>query len=305
MRTKNLKVYLTILQLIHEGEYASTIARRTHKTPPGVHRYIKTLERWKCIRATGGYPKFYEVTPTGRLALIREDFNKITLGKRKAFKVPGRWHNLGIKMPILKDNPNAKLQRQIKLRGWTKELERYESASLDFTIERTTKNIIIWVPGMEGDTIEVMNHLANIAIIARDYLDKKYKIKVDLLGRKIIRQEVAHATDAPVKKSKTVLLHRRARAMSGQLMKAEAKAYIDFSEGAEIETNDVDFETKLLMMPEVVMAQVPIMRNFSRNLELHLTAIQELRDAISELKAHQDKPNCFVVGKATFQKLLD
>jgi hypothetical protein len=74
-----------------------------------------------------------------------------------------------------------------------------------------------------------------------------------------------------------------------QEIPTEAKAWIDRSKGQpELETNDLAYQEKLVMMPEFVCQIAEQMKqnsDFAKNIELHLQVERETKDALKELRA--------------------
>jgi len=79
----------------------------------------------------------------------------------------------------------------------------------------------------------------------------------------------------------------------------QAKAWLDKSEKVcEIETNDIEYERKLLLMPELtfniskmVPKQMDILDKFTSQLQLHLNAINDIRIGIQEFNKTTVKLN--------------
>lgn len=287
MPEKKPKVNLTLLlTLLSEKHYASQIARLMGVSRPAISHHIKRLLQQGIIIKSPESEKnvcdFY---------IVKKPLT--TSGDTLTHKTI-RTEHYQIKMPIVKDNPNfeATIEKKDGFGHWVRKYIQVDFP-FDVTVEKTTKNIILHCH--QKEFAADMNFFADFAMYtakAMIYFGKYLSLKgidVDLTKAEIISQEME--TKTPEQNDKvepnikaTIKLGRPAQSILGE-MKTEAKAYLDRSHNdVEIGTNDLRYEEKLLLMPEVLEKSVKLqaqMANSLRSLDEKFTpAIETLTEQI-------------------------
>jgi len=276
-----------ILIRIKEGKYPAQIAKELGLSREAIRKRLKKLEELGLIREIPKtYPKLYELTPKGIIylnqleRLEKETVNNPSLpvtaeggGQPQPFlKGTINFHDFKIKVPILREghipdneiqqDPHIKDKKIVPMRNWLKQYLFIELPNnLDVTVEITTKSVIIHFHSKEfrrdlGFWTYFLQWVFK-TIIAVNYILNRYNYVVDWFNLEVISQHIATQVNdkiderIPDKTKIEVDLNRKAESITP--MEQEAKAWIDKSQGkAEIETNDLLYEEKLLLMPEKV-----------------------------------------------------
>jgi hypothetical protein len=235
----------------------------------------------------------YVLLPKGE-EFLRE-VKKFSLPSREKFT---RLHNLAIKFPIINDNPNAAWEKENKLNNW---IEKYTVIKfpIGITLKKTTNHIIAYfhqfVTKQENFLTDFYSWVLRGIYYVYYYLKKEKQIEIDIFNAEIIREHLANESpefNQKVEKRKTVeiLLNRNAKAIYPS--QEQAKAWIDRSFGnVDIETNDMIYEEKLLLMPEMVFSLAeninklnPVLDNLAKQINLHLEVQSQQLEAIKELR---------------------
>ena len=312
MSRLNLKKYYQVLKLLSNGMYQTAIAEEMKISKQAVYKYIKRLVAWEFIAVDStslltlqGRIKQYQILPKGRLALTRKRIgvNLLSVGKGDAppIKLPQRWHNMGMRMKILTDNPGVRIGRVVKMQGWDKEINQklVTTPYGSVTIERTPKHIFFFVPEREGISApEMLKFITDVALLVHQALLKRHAILVDIFSRQVIRQEVAGTVNAKDLRKKMgvtkVMLGRKAKSVDSSIQPSQAWAGFDGSKGWEMETSDELWRQKFIMMPEIIVDTNNELQAFHETIKLHdknilshLAVVKSMDKGLVELNSNQ------------------
>lgn len=321
-------VYRVLLR-VRDGAYVTEIARQLGITHKRVRRIVQ-----KCVDL--GYLElvFYEAFKKYKLTPQGEEF--LVLCKKLAFQAktapssicvsdsPFRTHSLRYKLKILRQNPTADFSGEFQFskknpRNWTGFCFMLTFPTA-MTIEVNPEFVVVNFHEFQSRPNEFLNTVFNVVwrglFCVHAHFQKKYDILLDVSSPEWINAHIANERPdlndkLPKSSVVSVDLERKAQFIfPGDL---GAKAWFDRSKGGgrpELETNDLLYAEKLLLMPETVdrlfrelapavdtnSVQVA---EFARQLALHLAAIEgikagveaegravcELRDAVRELRS--------------------
>ena len=205
-----------------------------------------------------------------------------------------RVHNVVIKFPI--ESYNSRLEPwkvNDKIKNW---VEKYFKLSdLRATVKVTTRHVIAYLYCFElpanlsffaNLTLYLFKFLINLERVLR----LRYKITVDVDRAVIVNQHIANVSDVLSKvssKSRQVQVNLGRKAVSTlNNLDQEAWAKIDWSKGRpEIETNDLLYEEKLLLMPEKIFSldfKISKMLNmFSQVMDMFLNFMERVNAVLS------------------------
>lgn len=300
MSQRNLRNFLLLYRIllrVQKGMYPSQIARQLHISKQLCLYYIHKAEKLGYLEIKGKTNfLLLELTKEGKEFLAR--VKKSSLPLRKQYT---RLHNLAIKFPILKDNPKAKWQKTAQINNWIKHYS-VVTFPIGITLEKTTKHIIAYFHQFTTEKQMFLDEFYSWVLrgvyYVYYYLKKQKKITIDIFRSEIIRQHVANESpefNPKVSKRKTVEVNLKRKAKSILPTNLQAKAWIDRSLGnVDIETNDMLYEEKLLLMPEMIYSLaktfLPAIEQLAYQINLHLEvqnqqllAIKELRKEISKI----------------------
>jgi len=261
--------YYIILKLIDNGSYPAQIARKLNTTRQNIYKILKNMEKKKWIVVVTRKPKTFKLTPTGYHVL--QNLEKKLAKKKKtdvnhsSYRVSEqvrdvRVHALRLKFPIVFDGSGGGFGRPVFLNNWIKRVAR-----LDFpvavTVSKTTRSVVVDFharvfkrgPSFFTDLLEWV--LKGIWYVY--WFLAENNVKIDPRGVRVLHQHIANPMPefdgvVPENLSVEVKLGRRARGPGGYL-REEAKVWGDRSGGLfEVETNDLTYEEKLVLMPENV-----------------------------------------------------
>ncbi len=320
---KNLQLLYKILVRVASGLYCSQIARQLKLKHQLVSYYLKKLEKcgFIALEVRTNY-KGYKLTEKGKQFLqdlkvtLKEGLQK-GLAKSSSLSMSKttinrnvRLHNLAIKFKILRDNPNAKFDKKVQINNWLKQYDII-TFPIGITIEKTSKHIIVYLHQFQTNKKTFLNDFYQNCLKAvyyvYHYLARQKGIVIDILSGEIVREHIAN--EAPelneaTNKSRTVEIRLGRKAKAIYPSKIAAKAWIDRSLGnVDIETNDMLYEEKLLMMPEILYdlnqrwghleglmeRQIYVMSEFSEQIKLHLNVLQKMSDALDKINEKLDQ----------------
>ena len=173
-----------------------------------------------------------------------------------------RVHNVVVKIPIVRDNGRLPAEKLNELRNWVERYFRLEG--FEATFKKTTRHVVAYLycfelPANLSFFVNLGLYLAKFLINLERVLWRKYRILIDVDKAVIVNQHIANVSDVLSKvssKSRQVQVNLNRKAVSAlNTLDQEAWAKIDWSKGRpEIETNDLAYEEKLLLMPEKVFS---------------------------------------------------
>jgi len=297
---------IRILSMIKAGLYPTKISKILKISVVAVTKRIKKMEKENLIIKTNKYPAFYNLTAFG----IR-DINQSALSESKVnitsilYNKSISYHDFKVKIPILKKGSIPKKGKRIQLNGWVKEIHKIE-LPVKLTLELTNKNAILHYHNKElpRDTRffqELFKWYVTGTESAKYYL-RQYGYQIDIFNAQVISQHIATKTgkdiddNVPNSTTLSVDLNRKAKAVTGN-MQQQARAWLDKSEKiAEVETNDITYQEKLILLPETVTDIDKKIDNFhnslelyNKNIELHLEVLTEMKKTLK--KIHKEGKN--------------
>lgn len=297
------KSYISIYRIllrIKKGLYSDEIARQIRMKKGSVSRFIKKLEEFNYIsRVLRSNCVIYEVTPKGHAWM--NDYKMARSGKNTNSSLSmkeknTRLHNLAVKFPILKDNKEAKFDKKVEINNWTKQYSTL-SYPMGMTLEKTTKSVIVYFHQFQTTQEMFLSDFYNWVFKGTYYVYyylMKQGITIDIFSGEIIREHIANESPElndriPKNKTVEVGLDRKARAIfPANFM---AKAWLDRSMGdVDIETNDMIYQEKLLLMPENIHSMRqdlenlgPTLQALTQQINLHLQVQEDTRKVLAEM----------------------
>lgn len=311
-RNATLPTNYKILQLIEQGlTVAPKLIRILMMNKTTIYRHLYNLTEQRLISKLGKSPAVYSATARGRIELMnfikhtksRTKLHKVALPSLRLVPQKTRVHALAIKYPLLEDNFTG---------DWDKVVSNFKNSIKNYifipeasvTIEKTSKSIILHIHKKTINTRELLSGylewLNSLTAFTYYFLLKK-GIKFDHWNGKIIRQHIAtKAEDFEERVGKGTFeidLNRKAKSYFPSSM--DAKAWIDRSKGGlEIESNDLPYKEKFLLMPELIFEIDNNVSDFKDNLELynrslkvydkniklHIEVMTEMKNTLKEMR---------------------
>ena len=290
--SKNVLLLYRILKAIKKGMYPAQIARQLRLSKQLVSYHIKQAEKKGLVKLEFRTNfNSYILTEKG-LEFIRK-VKKVSIPSTSSSV---RLHNLAVKFPILRDNPGAEWDEENELRNW---IEGYSRVSfpVGLTVKKTTRSVVVYFHQFRTVRpmflTEFYSWVLKGIILVQMWLSREKGILIDVMNGEVLRQHVANESpefNKRVGKRMTVEVKLGRRAESVYPSREDAKAWIDRSLGnVDIETNDMLYEEKLLMMPEymhqVASTFIPAVEELGKQIRLHLEVLQGIKQAIEELRA--------------------
>jgi len=303
------KMYINeVLKLIEEGLTVSQIAKKIGLSISRTSEILKKLYIEGYIQPVSRYPRLYKLTHKGRYFLRFSDLHGGTL----------RWfwrvENLRFSCKVVFRGFDFMGFRD-RWVDWGNGSGFYNLRVDDVSIQVFRNGFaLIILPRYENiESSDLLSHVFRDLYKAISYL-YNIGIVVDLDSIKQVNQEYAfnHGYLDDVlrgrPKKARVELDRDARGLFNKLDQ-KAKAWIDRSYGdLEIETNDLEYARRLLLMPEIIYnldkKLAPILEELSNQIRLHLEVMQDIRDYIRELRDLQRRPSLLDKIKSWFRRLI-
>ena len=299
-RKKILKFVYIILKRIEKGEYLSKIARQLGESPQRIHYLLKKAEKLGLIEAdVRTSAKFYKLTPLG-YQFLRE-FQKFSIDTRKKIENEVRTHDLAIKFPILRDNPEFEWDKETPVNNWIQKTKR-----IDFPIgltitKKANRSVVVYFHQFHAKTLtDLMQKILKGSILVYEYL-RKNGIVIDVFNGEVISQHFSIKLPKQMKDALERIVKKgmRGEIDLGRLAKSvyptslKAKVWYDYSLGElELETDDLLYVENFFLMPERVarfekLAEFIIVQQttFAKNLEMHQQVIEKIGSGISEFNS--------------------
>jgi len=295
-RDKTLTLRLKILYYIKKGLYGNQIARKLNISKQLVNYHLKYLESKGYIKSEYRTSfKAYSITDSGLKYLESQKSKlrskKISLGMndKAQAKKPVSLHNFVVKYPILREqNIPFNWDKEVSLNGWIQKFYKLDKYPIEITIKKTTKHIIAYFKQLETNKdmffTDFMNYALKGAYYVYYFLMKEAGIEIDIFNGEVISQHIANIEEdlndkVDHKATFKVMLNRKSKSIYNTNI--DASAWIDRSYGdVEIETNDLLYEEKLLLMPERVDRLynefLPAIERLTAQINLHLEVQREM-----------------------------
>lgn len=314
-RKINQDLILEYLKHVQKGEYPANIAEKLKKDRSRVSRALRDLERQGYLKRTVKYPAFYDLTPQGKILYLRRNGAVTSLPVNNStipfFKKSINYHDFKVKLPIIEHGQVPEGGKRTPINGWIKRYYKVE-LPIKLTLELTTRSVILHFNALElPNTSSFYTSLYRWYILgtfgAVNYL-KKFGYSVDLFSAKVISQHIANRTNkvtdkhVPDSTVTSLLLGRPAATLTGEA-KQEAEARLDKSlragsRVAEVETNDLTYEEKILRMPESVEQLLTLMgavELYTAQIKRHLAVMEHIEKSLDSM----DKTMLVLREKAT------
>lgn len=304
-------ISISIIKSIESESSQSELISKLNIPQCSLSRRITSLIKQGFISSVPqSYPKQYILSTKGRdfLAGVSRPKSKI------------RTENTRLKYAILEDRgfPIQWSNVNHNLNNWIPKYLNLSDYPFKVKIEKTTKSIIAFLEQKEFNrdlsfTRHYTEWIAKSTQFLPYFLNHKLGFRVDPLSLEITSQEFANPSpeynDVFDPRSRVECdLGRKADSFAG-LTNLDAKAWCDRSRSllangdVEIESNDLDYQRKVILMPEGVFNLLSILppltvglREFTNQLSLHLAAVQKLGDL-------QESQNDILIRFGAFLKL--
>ncbi len=311
-KPKSGRVVYKVLILLREGQYSSSIARLLKMPRTTIDSIVRKLHAngFTKLEIKEG-AKFYQLTKRGREFI--KDY-RCQLSRYGGEQGKTRMHRLNIKFKILKDNPHAKFDSEHEMNNW---IQKYTKLTfpIGITLQKNPDSIVAMFHEFETEKnntfTDFFSHVMRGVYYVYYHLMEHYKIRCDIFDLEVVSQEIANERpdlDGKLDDKKITTLGLTRKAKSFFKTNIDGKAWLDYSKGVpEIETNDLLYEERLLMMPETVQAIndrfVPMIGALTKQVNLHLEVqrgnvkvqketlktLQEMRKALKVVYANGKK----------------
>lgn len=296
-KTGIIAEYLPVLTAVYAGvDTQKNLKIYLKKSQAWISKTARQLEKQGLLRKTG-WPQILELTARGQILVSRQSSKYSKFSDRVKPK-NSRVHSVSFKFPILHDHFTGNWDKISN--NLTNSIRAYKKIEfpIHVTIEKTTKSIILHLHDKQIDRhiffTEFTEWIIKTIFYAYHYLKRK-GLEFDFLEIQAIKQHVAnpspedeHILDPRATFSKDLGRQAHFIAPSPQ----PARAWIDRSLGPlEVETNDLEYEEKYLMVPENVEAILHGQARFhqdldlySQNIEKHLAVLDEMSSTLKAIK---------------------
>ena len=318
--SKSFNLVRELLTRLEAGKFSSQIARDLDKSPQLIGYYTGKLHHHNLIkpRDMGAYTE-WSLTPAGKEYLKELTFKTFSLRERKVLNPPrARLHDLKVKFRVLDDKGRIcwGLNKPLSP-NW----KRYylKGLPLDCTLERRVGKktfIVAHFKELETDKplflSEFSAYVTRASFSLYTYLLKE-GVTIDPGSAEVVNQHIANETpelNEAVDNHSRHEVNLSRKALSFFPSQLQAKAYYDRSRGPlDIETNDMLYEDKLLLMPETLhdlKTEIsPVLREFSDNLTLHLGVLRNLEGAVQDLRANLRPPPLEAPISLEYPRVID
>lgn len=282
-----------VLKLVDSGYYVSKIARELKVSKSKVSKTLKRLEKNGIVVSIPGYPRFYKLSEYGRMLLHRD---VSTVANRQL----ATFHKVCLVGGIL--HVDVKLLGRWDFRR-VDGVDVYSKWFGDVYVEiwlgdRLGASFKAWVDKIEVPYIRFWSGLSSslLRIVSRLVIDLiKEGVVIDPNSIRISWQEIANQLPKQLIDQKLdyykIFLGYTADGPTGKL-NTPAVAWLDGTPYRNtLESNDLNYEEKLILMPLLVYNLHDYLNEYNRNIKEHLAAIQDIRNYIRELRDLQRRPS--------------
>lgn len=257
---------LDILGRIEKGETPYDIRKKYGWSRQRLNYWIKQLKNADLIRLKiRSNIAIYELTPEGK---------NFYTGCVQPFTSGIRLHNIQFTYPVIKEG-NLEWEKQWELKGLINKLKKESNA----TIVLNGNSLSIYISSLIGsNAFELQDKAKNIADGIAEKLKKDFGFE---LGQGVL-----------VRKPHFTVLNPIFDKISRHLEFSSQTAKIDESEGSgELEFFEPNKVQQFIELPERIeklenhlIRQTEIMDAFSRQLELHLSVLQEMKETLKAIR---------------------
>ena len=251
---------LRLLWKIYNGYRPSQIAKSFDMSQQNLYYYTNQLIEAKLIERSTEYGLEWKLTNLGLFVLkenlsrgVNNNNNTLTIEQHNI--LPIRMHNVTFSFDILSAMENIRLRWKPINNGVSKCFIRYPDHTLELTKSPNENESVLEVHLTELYTFDPYQGLLKQYDIARHYASlaaQRLRLVISDNGRLVKKPHLAFERDLMA-----LYLARFQTAEISTIKGGEGrkdKAWIDSSKGSgELETNDINYAYKYLMMPEIVM----------------------------------------------------
>lgn len=270
-----------------------------------IHETVQKCNRMGLIEKIGKKPLVLNLTGKGKMYLMRIEKNMnvgfSSLGVRKK-KI--RVHRLSIKFNLLCDEKeNVSWDKVIKVKNWSKKFKKIVFRDFNFTIEKTSKSIILYLNVELDKSLSFNSELIKFILRSvrfADYYLSKRGVRFDDLSGEVLHQHLAsdELSNELVDSKSTVEIDLNRRAESVFPTKMSGKAWLDYSKSKDksildIESNDLTYNEKLILVPEKVhsielsqrsvVGMLDNLKVYNENILLHMSVMKDIKAGIKDL----------------------
>lgn len=282
-----------MLILVRDGHYSSAIARMMKLPRTTCDHRIRRLEATGFVRLdVKSAANFYKLTKKGYEFI--KDY-RCQLSRYRGEQGKNRMHRLNVKFKILRDNEKAVFGSEHEMNNWIQKYTRL-TFPIGITLQKNPDTIVVMFHEFESDKrrtfTDFFNHVMRGTYYVYNMLREKYGIIIDVASAETTDQHLANERpdlDGKLDNKKRTALGLNRKASSYFPFKKPARSWLDYSKGMpEIETNDLLYEERLLMMPETIQAIndkfTPALERLTAQIELHLQATLEWKETAREIR---------------------
>jgi len=249
---------LRLLWKIYNGYRPSQIAKSFDMSQQNLYYYTNQLIEAKLIERSTQYGLEWKLTNLGLFVLkenlsrgVNNNNNTLTIEQHNI--LPIRMHNVTFSFDILSAMENIRLRWKPINNGVSKCFIRYPDHTLELTKSPNENESVLEVHLTELYTFDPYQGLLKQYDIARHYASlaaQRLRLVISDNGRLVKKPHFAFERDLIALYLATFQTAEISTVGGGR----KDKAWIDSSKGSgELETNDINYAYKYLMMPEIVM----------------------------------------------------
>jgi hypothetical protein len=278
---------------LREGRYSAQISRQLKIPETTCNDHIKRLLAYGFIKVdVKDIAIFYKLTKKG--ADFIRDY-RLRISRYGGEQGKTRLHRLNVKFNILEDNPTAHFETEHEMNNWIQKYTRL-TFPIGITLQKNPKSVVALFHEFETDKSQTFtdffSHVMRGVYYVYQYLMKKHQIKTDIFDLEVVSQEIANERpdlDGKLDNKKITTLGLNRTAKSFFKADFKGKSWLDYSKGMpELETNDLLYEERLLMMPETIQAIndnfTPALNELTEQIRLHLEVQRETLEVLKEMK---------------------
>lgn len=309
-KTQTLTPTYTVLSAIEGGATnIPTLSKILNKHRSTIHETVNKCNTIGLLEKIGKNPITLNLTGKGKIYLMRTEKNInvgfSSLGVRKK-KI--RLHRLTIKFNLMDcRKENISWDKIVKVKNWSKKFKFIDYKNFKFTIEKTPKSIVLYLSAEINRDLDFYAELTNFIlrhVRYADYYLKARGIYFDDLSGEVLHQHLAHdePSNEMVESKSTVEVDLNRKAGAVFKTKMKAKAWLDWSKSKDksildIESNDLTYNEKLVLVPEKVHRIEVIQQNvqvlydnmaenlkvYNQNILLHISVMKDIKKGVKDL----------------------
>lgn len=266
----------------------STIAKLENTKVQNIVYYYKRLKNY--VKKVG-YGTYEIINPKKFEQLIEEVKNR-SLGMSEKPKI--NLHALQIEIPILEDNSKDDIwDYESEMKNWLAKYKKIEHP-IGLTLRKTPKNVILYLHKRNLENLSDMTPLLMKAVIFTYHYLLEKGIKLDILEAKSNNLHITISDKFLQNLPKGTVIEVNLDKKPNQILEKdtleEAKVWTDASPYRGVETNDIDYASKYLMMPEMVFKLQQSLPRLNESIEreiynkqLHEAVLKDMREIMKQL----------------------